>query len=997
MQIRHAHVAGAAGRPSLSLGEVAPGVAAYAAATADDASCVAGLVAHLLLGANDPRWARSRWATGEARLAAVHGELLLRREGSAAAPRLTLAPTADRTPGAPPPSPEEWRGELPAEVAAAVFFAAPHDAHPLRLLLSESVAAEYNRLAGRRRDGSTPADAPQRAPKALLDRRDDLAARIESLLAARREEGATIDGSLPKLESDREAAVARCDELRRRLRAVADELETDGARMRYAELSRVARQAEDRQAADEWAPRVEELDAEVARWRATLEELESREAEVRAELALVHPDDSSPAVLLADQRASVAVARRLVADLEAEVARFAGGERVAEHAAADAHPRMNPLVETLAEHLDRLADLVGQQGDALRTQELLDEAAQLERSQVELRRQLEHLLQRRQTLWRSSRARAEKPVDRLATPDPAFDRAAAQRRHAALAVELETAERELGGIDRALREVVSRRRRLLDSDQLSAWQRELDAVQAELSRWAEAPAASPRGGVRASDVLARLTDGELVELRLAPGGRSVEVRDRGGVVRAERHLTFGETRLVAWALRLALADAAHAADAGWTLVLDDPFADLDGRHAANLATAIDDYARRGRQVVVLALAGPGLDRLRSLGVAVRPLGAEVPVAAEATPRRRTVTEPVVTERIVSRKLLLDVDDPIARFPVQLPGRDAAFARARLRTVGDLVMADPSAVAEELAVDGVTAELVALWQAHCALVCFTPGLDLASAKLLVDCDVLSVEQLADASSERLAEALRRRGAAASVRDRVGEWITVARGELDRWRSRGYADAWRRNRAERRDRIRENAHRRSAGGRRLTTGDGGVERSERPTRADRADRGERRKRRRKRSTGEGESTLRFYLEPGADIEAAPSIGPKRAERLAAIGVATVTDLLEGDPERIAAELDDSRVDAATIVAWQHQAGLVCRVPGLRGHDAQVLVGCGFTTPEDIASMKPSELLEFVEPFCDTPEGQRALRGSSRPDLKEVGEWIEGARQRRSLTLA
>ena len=100
---------------------------------------------------------------------------------------------------------------------------------------------------------------------------------------------------------------------------------------------------------------------------------------------------------------------------------------------------------------------------------------------------------------------------------------------------------------------------------------------------------------------------------------------------------------------------------------------------------------------------------------------------------------------------------------------------------------------------------------------------------------------------------------------------------------------------------------------------------------------------RSRSAESKKLRFYLEVTSDVEAAPSIGAKRAAQLTDLGVATVTQLLEADPEDLAARLDDKRVDAATIVAWQHQAGLMCRVPGLRGHDAQLLVGSGFTTPE------------------------------------------------------
>ncbi len=991
------------------LGSISPRIAAYRADSIDASGSVTGLLAELLLGTEDVRWAGAPWVAGEATVGVSPnstdaGDLKLRRNGSRRASKLTLAAVGQLASEARNLGPADWQQGVPATVLSAVFFSAPGQRSPLPPLLSAPVAEEFTRLASRRRrnEPTTAAAEPRRYDE-MLRRRDELAARIEGLLATRRQESGALDRRLAELDESRSELADRVEELRLRVRALTDELDAAGARARYEELTRVAAEAEGRQAADEWAPRVEELDEEVARWRSTLAELEARESYLRGELARVRPDDAAPQLVLADQRASVAVAQRLVADLEAEVARFARSGGSPHCVCQDAHPRLNPLVETLGRHVARLADLVAQQDHALRTQELLAEAAQLDRSQTELRRQLEHLLERRQTLWRSSRARTawtEAPADHAVR----YDRPSAESEHRRYAEELAVLEAELASLDRERRDVAERRRRLLDAGQLGQWQRELDALQAELSRFADQPATLANGSLRASDVLARLSDGEFNELRLAPGGRSVEARDRSGRLVRQQDLTPTEQRLVAWALRLALADACHASDIAFPLVLDQPFADLDQRHAANLATCLDDYARRGRQVFLIARHGAGLDRLRGLGVPVadlqgsfltEPVLAKPVVAPEPKP---PVVHSVVREESVERSLLLDVDDAIERFPVRIPGGAEAFARARVRTIGDLIGGDPSAIAEEMQIEEVTAELVALWQAHLALVCFTPGLDLGSAKLLTECDILSVEELADANAERLGHALERRGATRATLDRVEEWVEAASDELERWRSTGYAKTWRRNRDERRQRIRDNAGRRGSKGERSRRNE------DDPQRRSRRDRPERtRGQSQKGQSQEGQSRkteekgLRFYLDVDHDIEAAPSIGPVRAEQLKAIGVETVAHLLAADPEDLAERLDDSRVDAATIVAWQHQSGLMCRIPGLRGHDAQVLVGSGFTSAEEIAGMKPADLLQFVDPFCDTQEGQRALRGSARPDLAEVTQWVQGARQRRAVEVA
>ena len=129
-------------------------------------------------------------------------------------------------------------------------------------------------------------------------------------------------------------------------------------------------------------------------------------------------------------------------------------------------------------------------------------------------------------------------------------------------------------------------------------------------------------------------------------------------------------------------------------------------------------------------------------------------------------------------------------------------------------------------------------------------------------------------------------------------------------------------------------------------------------------------------------------------APSIGPRTAERLEAVGIRTVRDLLAADPERAAAQLAYRRIKADTIRLWQHQARLVCQIPQLRGHDAQILVACGITDSAALAGMEPGQLDAIVAPFVETKEGQRIVRSSKKPDLEEVTNWISWANQARPL---
>ena len=82
---------------------------------------------------------------------------------------------------------------------------------------------------------------------------------------------------------------------------------------------------------------------------------------------------------------------------------------------------------------------------------------------------------------------------------------------------------------------------------------------------------------------------------------------------------------------------------------------------------------------------------------------------------------------------------------------------------------------------------------------------------------------------------------------------------------------------------------------------------------------------------------------------------------------------------------------------QTQLVCRIPNLRGHDAQILVACDVTTPRQLASMVAEELHNKVKRFIRTSEGKRILRNGKRPDLAEVTAWIQWAESARELQLS
>jgi len=154
---------------------------------------------------------------------------------------------------------------------------------------------------------------------------------------------------------------------------------------------------------------------------------------------------------------------------------------------------------------------------------------------------------------------------------------------------------------------------------------------------------------------------------------------------------------------------------------------------------------------------------------------------------------------------------------------------------------------------------------------------------------------------------------------------------------------------------------------------------------------------RSSGTQQSTLRFYLDLESPVVDAPSIGPRVAERLNASGIRQIHDFLKSNPNTLATQLDDKRMTAAHVLEWQQQATLVCRVPNLRGHDAQQLVACGITTAEQLASATVSSLANKVVSFGSSKAGQRLLRGATVADEAEVRDWIQWASTSRTLRAA
>ena len=974
------------------------------------------LVGHVLYGARHPVTGVAK-AEGYVDISSPLGKYRLRRgegkdnEQGDREFRLTVAPLEGQV--AQPDTARRLLGPLSPTIAARLMAPRWDDVEHLKWLLGPEVAAELRRME---RDPA-PRDPNNAATlhQQLFAERDRLTHQLETMLGEKRRASIEFDTQLQALEQQRIDLAEGLKGTRQALDRVVAELAELETQRRYRELADLVERTADQVHHAERQEELQELDVEIDRWRQVLAELERREAQVRLTLSQQHPDEASPRLPIADQRAAVAVAERLVSDLDSEVARLARADGRTECVCLHAHARLHPLVDTLGEQIDTMARLIGQYEVALAAQQLRAEAQHLARSQAELRATLDHLLDRRQEGLRTSRsrkagdARHETVPLPLAQPEARWE--TLQRQRGELEARIVGDQQQLMSIDERLEQIRDERTRLMTDPVLARLQSELDEVNRKLQgvNLAHPPAAVPTASPwRASDILTKLSDGRLREAHLTHAGRAAEVVDRHGVATAAEQLPENDRQLLTISLHLAAVAAVSRWGTPLPLVLAEPFVGLSSQATSILALVLHDFAQAGHQVVVFTINTMALDRWRAAGQGVIDWQRHSRLVEAASESARIVT-PEVTRVAVARTIeapeepfTLLADDPMDRFPILGAEGQGAFGRLGIHTVGDLIEAEPEHVASGLNRQEVTPQVVELWQSHAALLAFVPHLDLQHAQLLTAVGVWRPEQLAAASAAELTnliEAYLASAAGERLRKSLGKidgqqvatWITNAAESRDRWEE---SRAW--NAFRQRTLTVAKLHQQQADGESRSTksksrqgqsaSKQGASKKKQPSRATLS-----------AHTPESPRALRFRLQRSSPVADAPSIGPKMAKRLQKLGIKTVTHLLAADPAETSEGLGEARVAPERIAAWQHEAQLMCRVPELLARDVQVLVGCGFTSAEEVAKASPTELWEFAKSYCATPAGARHLRGAAPPDLARVTKWVRWAGHRRALDAA
>jgi uncharacterized protein YhaN len=1037
MRIAQLSLAGRGAWPDLHIEQLHPQLNVFFGKPGAGKSTVAQLVNHLLYGKSQSPWRQQFGQTvplTEGRLVvdSSRGSFVLKRHVDAnRASRLTVSAVGGGAVDS--RTVQKLLADLSPQIIAQLVAVDFAEAPSVDWLLGKDFTRELAKTRGKNANCpearlSSPENQiettalDRRRIDELIRQRDAIAESIEKQLSMRRQEGGVLTNELADIESQLEATRRQLEATQSDLQVVAGEIAACETRLRYLSLESVVTQRSAEQDQEKRRQELSQLEGEIANCRKALNDLQARDAVIRAELARLTSDGTTDrASHLADSRATIGVLEKLVSDLDAEVALLARSHDPGRCIHQDAHTKLSPVAAMLRQQVYSLCGLLTEQERQTRRQQVATESRQVSRAQFDLSERLEHLLSRRETLvhelgvvGQPHLLRPQSPVvdhchcelhaEFVSHADPLLAGHMSRhpqetdlrnhyenllKRQNEIRIEAEKLAGKLANLEGRWQDVQRERAGLVGNASLEEQRFELERLEItirEALKPVAQPTATAHGNWRASDILAQLTNGKLVQIRLEREGRAPVVIDHLGRAHELGELSTEAHDQLYLSLTLALVGSFSRRGIQLPLVLDEPFLRLDAASSAAMAGVLAEFARAAHQVIVFTEDLDALRRFESLNASVFDLAS---LRRQVTPEPKAdvttsetftrvvretedgVRTPVLQFRAVGGNFepqyYLTEDSSLAEFPVLGSGTTEAFSKIKIVSVGQLLAADAGAIATQLNRKQITTDTVALWQSHMRLMCSVPGLTLNDAQVLTACGIRSFTQLHDAVPIELEATIR-------------EFLKSDRGQ----RFAGSASHF--NASQ----IREWSHLGTHAKKPQTKQSPPVQTSpivkeHRPTVT------------RLKPRTASQRKPQFYLNRGNQVADAPSIGPQAANNLTGVGIRTVADLLNANPASTAADLGLSHVTAATIADWQLQARLMCQIPDLRGFGAQLLVAAGFTSPEQIAGTRPADLIRKVKAVCESKQGQRILRNGEVPSPAKIKRWAENAAHRRPLEAA
>ncbi len=918
-----------------------------------------------------------------------------------------------------------------------LFISAYRDAPPTEALVQAALSHGFD-LATARSDSLTTrisreeavrrAEETRREIEQLKDRLRTVHAEMEELERDRTHLSYQREGELRRVHEE----IARCDgdvlRLRRELQIIDDELAAWEERQAAQLVLSTAGEEDEELDGQTLAQRRHALQSQLERWQRVQKDVTRRRNRLRREMmGWTANGPATPVALWEEAQRHIDALERRLEQLQSEIRTISQPNAAGQCDCREADARCTPLVRAIRDEVYHLCRELNRHYLDVRRNAITEELHQLRRCRSEVAAHLQRLTRRKERIERE-----------LELQNAAIAPTRVRRQEAA--DRLRRSERELANLHEERRRIEQLPVAVQDPNRLAARRLELETLRREIDQrlerlmatdWSEVlarrlrePEPTPVPSTvmqEASQYLHRITGGQYVRIHMWREDRSLRIED----ARGESHALEMQGRPLRDRAHLAICLAlvgAYARRGVWLpLILDDAFVNHDAQDVERVAELLCEFAARGHQVFVFTCREQVARVFRRFNAPVLELPAESNVHEQTALRWGAETSPLMVSSasLASAAPVMDdlppplSEDPVAPRPrgdargprhyllrtdgVQYaPDLDPAAAlelsAGGVATVGDFLALSATAIESRLSPLRISVETIRQWQAMARLMCDTPHLRAFDARILAASGVQSAADLERMSPEELLQRVERCLDTEHGKRlfRMGDDEELAR--LAAWMGAGRTTQslretqkkhWsRRNGAERGWRWydespiegeaqRVNGHQLSA---RLREPRLEVLHGETPT-----------------------DSRRFYLELASPVIDAPSIGPRTAERLHAIGVKTVADLLAVSAESAARRMDSHQITGETVREWQFQAELVCTTPRLRGREAQLLVAAGVTSAQQLAACEPLKLWERIETVAASVIGARILQETPRPTLAEVTDWVIRARQARTLHAA
>ncbi len=553
----------------------------------------------------------------------------------------------------------------------------------------------------------------------------------------------------------------------------------------------------------------------------------------------------------------------------------------------------------------------------------------------------------------------------------------------------------------------------------------------------------------ASQLLAELSGAQLVRLSLVRMGKELVVEQSNGKRISCDLLSKSERVAAHLALCLAAIAQASDSGCSLPLIINDSLRYLSASRLRIAIEKLRQHARQYGQVLLLTSQPHVVALCRSLGIAVyrdpvhrKPITAsDLPsLDANAGPLGHSHLDASIADpsglavqpmRVDATQWVPDAaiaahspspDDCSTRLSEQehkgsapvhtgrylnssdlverlswLPGDMLDRLRDRgILTVGALLRADPNQISSTSNPAPGESEIWHRIQAEVRLLCSIDGLRPYDARLLVACGITHVEQLARLRAlelYRLIEALLRtpegtrliRDGKSEDMERLTQWLRLMRTVQAQSPSPSNPVQPAIGRTQSSATVPTDSHRVGSRGQRQTVGAQETHDELIRTAPDP----------RQLSTVFAEEPLEYEehshvqlpndTAPQNDLRTALGLSHALEKKVRQLGITRLEDLVGKDPQSLVRLLNNKKVTEKVVCQWQSLADLLLSVPGLRPHEAQLLVLAGVHRGKDLRASEPHALFLRLQQVARSARGRKVLGDRNAPTLQDVGRWI------------